>query len=183
MLWAPNILRNLDLVACLHWWRPGFCTGRFLCLSSMGLRLDFRTIRLAFPGRPPAVVDWKWGFALQEGYPYTAPVWMGEFGGDTRGRYWKHLISYLSVRDVDFAYWSLDGVKLTNGIYDILGHWKPYKHAQWEEETYGLLNSDYNTIRHPWKLLDVQAIMSSPASWTADDYPCDRAVLGNACGG
>merc|ERR1712107_761321 len=21
------------------------------------------------------VYDWKWGFALQEGYPYTAPVW------------------------------------------------------------------------------------------------------------
>merc|ERR1712187_1004290 len=91
------------------------------------------------------VYDSKWGFALQEGYPYTAPIWMGEFGQDTRGRYWMHLMRYLSARDVDFAYWVLDGKKLSMGQFDSVGTWRPYKEPEWQEETYGLLNSDYKT--------------------------------------
>eukprot|EP00929_Paragymnodinium_shiwhaense_P036845 TRINITY_DN19706_c0_g1_i1.p1 TRINITY_DN19706_c0_g1~~TRINITY_DN19706_c0_g1_i1.p1 ORF type:complete len:735 (-),score=108.29 TRINITY_DN19706_c0_g1_i1:393-2471(-) len=129
------------------------------------------------------VYDWKFGFALQEGYPYTAPVWLGEFGSDVRGRYWGHLLHYMSVRDIDFAYWAFDGLKLTTGMFNMQGKWIQYDKPRWMEETYGLLNSDYHTIRHTWKLLDLQQIMSSPSTWTADDYPCDRQVVGNACGG
>merc|ERR1712048_23915 len=130
------------------------------------------------------VYDWKWGFALQEGYPYTSPVWLGEFGGDVRGRYWMHLLRYVSVRDLDFAYWNLNGRKLVDGMYNVhTGEFVNYDHPRWEDETYGLLNADEKTIRQPWKLLDIQQVMMSPAGWTPDSYPCDREVLGRGCGG
>merc|ERR1719409_298927 len=75
-----------------------------------------------------SVFDWQWGFALQEGYDYTAPVWVGEFGTNTRGRYWMHLLSYMSTRDVDFAYWSLDGLKFTEIAHDAEGNWVHFDH-------------------------------------------------------
>merc|ERR1712183_352561 len=108
---------------------------------------------------------------------------MGEFGQNTRGRYWMHLMKYISVRDMDFAYWTFNGLKLMDGFKDADGQWKKYDEPKWEDETFGILNSDYHTLRHPWKLLDLQAVMASPAGYVADEYPCDRAVLGNACGG
>lgn len=169
-------------------WDAGHCLGMQLFIGSVILL--FVLLGLAFAAALgdsyiylQSLFDWTWGFALQDGYPYTAPVWMGEFGTNTRGRYWMHLLTYLSVRDVDFAYWSLDGLKFTKTAHDHSGNWVHFKDNRWLNETFGLLNSDYYTVRHPWKLLDLQAIMSSPAGWTADDYPCDRAVLGNACGG
>eukprot|EP00927_Polykrikos_kofoidii_P004485 TRINITY_DN11773_c0_g2_i1.p1 TRINITY_DN11773_c0_g2~~TRINITY_DN11773_c0_g2_i1.p1 ORF type:complete len:656 (-),score=79.85 TRINITY_DN11773_c0_g2_i1:263-2230(-) len=169
-------------------WDKQACCGLQCCAASSILTVVFVVGSLAAAyGDSYAylqwVYDWKWGFALQEGYPYTAPVWMGEFGVDTRGRYWMHLLKYLSNRDVDFAYWSLNGLKYSEGVFDAKGQWHEHPAPRWEDETYGLLNADYCTLRHPWKLLDLQAIMSSPAGWTADDYPCDRSVLGNACGG
>ncbi|CAE8593863.1 unnamed protein product, partial [Polarella glacialis] len=64
-----------------------------------------------------------------------APVWLSEFGTDVRDQYWEHMIRYLGDRELDFAYWSINGEKRFN-----------------ESETYGLLKDDSLTIRHPWKL-------------------------------
>eukprot|EP00929_Paragymnodinium_shiwhaense_P113086 TRINITY_DN81352_c0_g1_i1.p1 TRINITY_DN81352_c0_g1~~TRINITY_DN81352_c0_g1_i1.p1 ORF type:complete len:676 (+),score=100.52 TRINITY_DN81352_c0_g1_i1:272-2299(+) len=169
-------------------WDTGHCLGMQVFVGSVVLVIVLMALASAAALGDSyiylqSVFDWTWGFALQDGYSYTAPVWMGEFGTNTRGRYWMHLLSYLSARDVDFAYWSLDGLKHTQIAHDDSGHWVHFTEPRWLDETFGLLNADYYTIRHPWKLLDLQAIMSSPAGWTADDYPCDRAVLGNACGG
>lgn len=169
-------------------WDQGACCGLQCCCASSVLAILFLLLGIAATLGDSyfylqSVFDWKWGFALQEGYPYTAPVWMGEFGQNTRGRYWMHLLNYMSVRDVDFAYWTFNGLKLSSGFYDPAGHYQPYDTPTWEDETFGILQQDYHTIRHPWKLLDLRAVMTSPSGWVADDYPCDRAVLGNACGG
>eukprot|EP00929_Paragymnodinium_shiwhaense_P048907 TRINITY_DN24686_c0_g1_i2.p1 TRINITY_DN24686_c0_g1~~TRINITY_DN24686_c0_g1_i2.p1 ORF type:complete len:417 (+),score=85.03 TRINITY_DN24686_c0_g1_i2:104-1354(+) len=60
-------------------------------------------------------LDWMYGFVLEEGQPYTAPVWLGEFGYANQGVYWQQLIRYLSDRDMDFGYWALNGIKYGEG--------------------------------------------------------------------
>eukprot|EP00928_Gymnodinium_smaydae_P032547 TRINITY_DN23543_c0_g2_i1.p1 TRINITY_DN23543_c0_g2~~TRINITY_DN23543_c0_g2_i1.p1 ORF type:complete len:804 (-),score=117.86 TRINITY_DN23543_c0_g2_i1:144-2555(-) len=175
-------------VVSTHSWDRGVCAGMQCCCLSAVLCAVFIALAAAATAADSyyylqSVFDQKWGFALQEGYPYTAPVWMGEFGQDTRGRYWKHLLSYMSKRDLDFAYWTFNGLKLSEGAFDGMGHWHPYARPAWEDESFGILNQDYYTIRQPWKIMDLLAVMGSPSGWVADDYPCDRAVLGNACGG
>eukprot|EP00928_Gymnodinium_smaydae_P060844 TRINITY_DN4468_c0_g1_i1.p1 TRINITY_DN4468_c0_g1~~TRINITY_DN4468_c0_g1_i1.p1 ORF type:complete len:753 (+),score=169.94 TRINITY_DN4468_c0_g1_i1:330-2261(+) len=59
--------------------------------------------------------DAYFGFILEEGQDYTAPVWMGEFGYANEGIYWQHFLHYLADNDVDFAYWALNGKKYGEG--------------------------------------------------------------------
>ncbi|CAJ1449729.1 unnamed protein product [Effrenium voratum] len=102
------------------------------------------------------IFDTKWGFALAEGYSYTAPVWMGEFGQMVRGNYWLNMLRYLADRDVDFAYWPLNGLKYSEGYFTKSGDFVQFDHPRWEDEAFGLLMNDSWTIRHTWKLLDIQ---------------------------
>ena len=128
------------------------------------------------------VFDTKWGFALAEGYSYTAPVWMGEFGQMLRGSYWLNMLRYLAERDIDFAYWPLNGLKYSEGYFTKSGEFHEWDHPRWEDEQFGLLLNDSWSVRHTWKLLDIQALMDSPVKWTPEDYPCVRQQLGSACG-
>jgi len=128
-------------------------------------------------------LDGLWGWALEDGFPYTAPVWMGEFGQEVRGQYWLNFVRYLSSRDVDFAYWALNGLKYAEGKVDTQsGNFITYDKPRWENETFGVLSHDYSTVRNTWLLLDLQALMDSPATWIPDDPPCNRQVLGGSCG-
>ena len=56
-------------------------------------------------------LDFKWGFLLSA--PSPVPVWLGEFGENQESLWWHHMIRYLQERDVDFAYWSVNGEKYT----------------------------------------------------------------------
>jgi endoglucanase len=84
----------------------------------------------------------KWGFVLTQGKPYTAPIWVGEFGTEHRlasidgapgssgnGFWFKSFLRYLSEADIDWCYWALNGTEAT-GSTRTLG----------DEETYGLLD-------------------------------------------
>ena len=82
-------------------------------------------------------------FVLEEGHDYTAPLWLGEFGTSSESFYWKYLIQYLSERpQIGWAYWSYDG----------------YKYTPEDDAAYGILNNDYKTVRHPWKLAALQSV-------------------------
>jgi hypothetical protein len=129
--------------------------------------------------------DRNWGFALEDGHNFTAPVWHGEFGNARRGEYWVGLMRYLSDHDVDFAYWALNGKKWASGVVDPgTGDFEPYEKAHWEGESYGVLREDYRTVRYAWRLLDLQVLMESTSSmWSTGVRPCDRSVMGIECGG
>jgi hypothetical protein len=128
-------------------------------------------------------LDGLWGYALEDGFSYTAPIWMGEFGQEVRGQYWLNFVRYLSSRDVDFAYWALNGLKYTEGKIDTAsGNWIKYDTPRWTNETFGILSHDYSTVRNPWMMLDLQALMQSPATWIPDGPPCNRQMLGGSCG-
>src|SRR5207253_1290717 len=58
----------------------------------------------------------RWGFLLQQGMPYTAPVWVGEFGtchtsdscvddSSGQGLWCRGFRKYLAEGDIDWCYW------------------------------------------------------------------------------
>lgn len=93
-------------------------------------------------------IDDRWGFLVQpepnaEGAAVAA-VWLGEFGTATDTTWWRNMLRYLASRPVvGWAYWPLNGEKRPG-----------------ERETYGILHDDMRTIRHPWKLADLQDLLS-----------------------
>jgi endoglucanase len=82
-------------------------------------------------------------FMMEWGKAYTTPVWLGEFGTNTSDAYWQYLIKYLGENSgIHWAYWS----------------WNGYKSDPSEDETFGILKADMLTVRHDWKLADLQSI-------------------------
>ncbi|CAE7565291.1 unnamed protein product [Symbiodinium natans] len=117
-----------------------------------------------------AKLDHRWGFLLDG----EAPVWLGEFG--TNG-YWitdswsaevgevlwlSHILRYMHERDLDYAYWALNGDKAGD-----------------DDETFGLLMQDYQTIRHPWlmKLLIAAALARHVASDSTRAATGEKSLL------
>ena len=78
-----------------------------------------------------------------QGYNHSAPYWMGEFGCGGDSENWEKIVRFLNETDHDFAYWSIDGYKYPD-----------------EGEGYGLLEDDYKTIRHPWKVDQLQYLQN-----------------------
>lgn len=128
--------------------------------------------------------DIMWGFALDGGHAWTAPVWVGEFGtSGARGNYWLLLMRYMSERDVDWAYWVLNPEKPLTERYVVGRGWVRYQHPAWVNETWGILETDWETVRYPWKMMDLRRVMPSPAHWSPEEYPCNRDIYGSECGG
>ena len=69
---------------------------------------------------------------------------MGEFGTDEEdSENYQKIIRLLEENDSDFAYWSVDG----------------YREAPETDHSFGLLESDYQTVRAEWKLEQLQRLM------------------------
>jgi len=127
-------------------------------------------------------IDKQWGFALQEGEAYTAPVWMGEFGYLNHGPFWLTFMRYLASRDVDFAYWAINGVKFAEGYNNANGVYTALPGGpRWVVELFGILGPDWNTVKKAWMVRDLQALMDSPVRWIPTDIGCVRDVLGHFC--
>ena len=83
------------------------------------------------------------GYLLVEGQDYTAPLWLGEFGQNTKDNYWDFTVQWLKENPrVGFAYWA----------------WNGYQHNVSEDESFGIMNADMKTVRDDWKLADLQTI-------------------------
>ena len=79
----------------------------------------------------------KWGFLLAQDKPFTAPVWVGEFGIDHTAKgvgstWFKGFLRYLDDADIDWSYWALNGTQST-GATRTLG----------AEESYGILDTTW----------------------------------------
>merc|ERR1719409_2611025 len=76
---------------------------------------------------------------------FTAPFWLGEFGTNVQNRYWNQTIRLLrNQTSIGWAYWAIDGYKHSGGNGD--------------DESFGIFEQDYHTIRHPWKVHDLQTV-------------------------
>jgi len=82
-------------------------------------------------------------FVEKAGHEYSAPFWMGEFGGGSDSENYQKIFRLLKEHDLDWAYWCIDG----------------YQFGRGDNEGYGLFENDFSTIRHPWKIDQLQEIM------------------------
>jgi hypothetical protein len=97
-----------------------------------------------------------WGYILTPGQPYTAPLWLGEFGNchtastcitdttsaDNSGGLWFASIrQYLSQNDISWSWWAINGSETT-------GNGRTFG----SEETYGVLNPYWNAPALPNEL-------------------------------
>ena len=83
----------------------------------------------------------NWAYLLEE---EIAPVWVGEFGAPSNPNkgdlhYWKNLMKYLEQSDADLGYWAIN----------------PRKPKENEEETYSLVEDDWETIKYDYRLCDL----------------------------
>ena len=96
----------------------------------------------------------SWGYILTPDQPYTAPVWVGEFGtchtqsscleSSSPGPYgfwFESLLRYFSQYDLDWSYWALNGTAAT-GTSRHFG----------AEETFGILDPYWNAPAIPDEL-------------------------------
>ena len=93
----------------------------------------------------------RWGFLIHDELDAeganVAPIWLGEFGTNKDSLWWNHLQRYLASRPMaGWAYWQLNGEKRPG-----------------ETASFGLLKDDMRTVRHPWKLLDIQELQATHA--------------------
>mmetsp|Transcript_108516 Transcript_108516/g.338239 ORF Transcript_108516/g.338239 Transcript_108516/m.338239 type:complete len:661 (+) Transcript_108516:17-1999(+) len=132
--------------ACLRLAEPLRARKGRAALASLGLLGALTLVRL-WCGSYTAFareLDACWGGLLGSA-DASAPVWLSEFGTDDDGLYWAYLLRYMKERELDFAYWSINGEKRFN-----------------ESETYGLLSEDSITVRQEWKLRTLQELIIRP---------------------
>jgi len=134
---ACKVLRS----TCWRWCFSSNCAFvaylQFFVVSAFILYTSFGTYeRFEFE------LDRRWGFLHDSSEVEPAPVWLGEFGTAENNLWWRYMMRYMQEREIDWAYWSLNGQKRTN-----------------ESESYGIFDDDSKTIRHQWKLNDLQALM------------------------
>lgn len=102
----------------------------------------------------------KWGFLLKQNQPYTAPVWVGEFGTchssadcvtgtSKQGRWFTFLGQYLANADIDWSYWAIDGTQ-ASGTGRTFG----------DEEVYGILNMKWDDAASTLLLQALQKIQN-----------------------
>ena len=87
----------------------------------------------------------NWAYLLEED---IAPVWIGEFGapnapGEGDEHYWKNLLRYLEEMNADFGYWAIN----------------PRKPHLNEEESYSLVEDDWETVVEDYRLRDMRRLM------------------------
>lgn len=94
------------------------------------------------------ILDHEFGFMLADHKPFTAPIWVSEFGvayneGSANYRNWfAYLVEYLLVHDLDFAYWPLNDQK-GDGSHD----------------SYALVSPDWSSLRNDWRTPYMQRLL------------------------
>jgi hypothetical protein len=71
-----------------------------------------------------------WAFIVEDNKPYTAPLWLGEFGnGPVADEWWNSLIQLVREKNISVAYWSMNAERFPNeqGVFE------------YQEESYGIL--------------------------------------------
>merc|ERR1712048_540285 len=120
-------------------------------------------------------------FLLQEGKPYTSPVLIGEFGASKHSAFLQQTLKYISDYDMDWAYWPLNPERPVGGSIGLHGFQDSGNALDWQEDTWSVLNMDWESVRHPWLLQSLKPVMMNPAVRTSAFLPCDRSAA-TECG-
>lgn len=85
-------------------------------------------------------LDEEFGYVLEAGHPYTAPVWLGEFGvgdmdaSDSDKQWFKRMTSYLLEKNMGWSFWALNPIRADGSI-----------------EPFGLLTMDWSDYKQSWR--------------------------------
>lgn len=130
-----------------------------------------------------------WGFILEQGKPFTAPVWVSEFGtctlpassacGANAGRYFAYVRRYLQDASIDWAYWPLNGTDAT--CTSLAPHACAHR-GFGARETFGLLDTSWQHTSNPGIVASLQQI-GGTTSGCAFSQLCSPAPVENAPGG
>jgi endoglucanase len=124
---------------------------------------------VSYDGAQPALktqLGNKWGYLLVQGKPYTAPVWVGEFGtcntspncvdytdSSQLGFWFAGIRRYLAEADIDWSYWPWNGTAANGG---------PASGRTVDTvETYGILDPTWTSPSLPSLLSGLQAIQAA----------------------
>ncbi len=101
-----------------------------------------------------AAMDAAWGYIVNEGQPYTAPLWLGEFGTnhnnvptDAATDWWTWIRQYMADKDLDWSVWALNG---TEG--------RGYGRTFGAEETFGVLDTTWSAPAPAPYIASLQAL-------------------------
>jgi hypothetical protein len=110
---------------------PGTTLGTYLAMDAAQLK---------------STTHRQWGYLTDPGQPYTAPVWLGEFGDSAQAdpTWLTNLAAYLRDTDLDWAYWAVNAGPKASG----------------DPEPYGLLEDDWTTVRTDWRLTLLKSLLS-----------------------
>eukprot|EP00419_Tripos_fusus_P012123 CAMPEP_0172664836 /NCGR_PEP_ID=MMETSP1074-20121228/6862_1 /TAXON_ID=2916 /ORGANISM="Ceratium fusus, Strain PA161109" /LENGTH=597 /DNA_ID=CAMNT_0013481059 /DNA_START=214 /DNA_END=2004 /DNA_ORIENTATION=+ len=86
----------------------------------------------------------RWGYLLEEGKPYTAPVWIGEFGADHDSAFVRDSVSYFAEQEVNWGYWPLNPTRPCGGIIDAFTGFQPCKDPDsWVDDPFSVFADDW----------------------------------------
>jgi endoglucanase len=125
----------------------------------------------------------QWGFIIAQGKPYTAPVWVGEFGTCNtdpecvtsnapssdpnhnkpadNGYWFKAFTRYLREGSIDWSYWPLNGTMAFGQTYNDDGTANPPKFPS-DTEGYGILNKDWSAPASKPLMTALRALERTP---------------------
>ena len=122
---------------------------------------------VSYDGAEPALkteLGNKWGYLLVQNQPYTAPVWVGEFGTcntdatcvdytdrSKLGFWFAGIRRYLHDADIDWSYWPWNGTEANGAPSD------PSRKVG-QADTYGVLDATWTGPALPSLLTGLQAI-------------------------
>jgi endoglucanase len=94
-------------------------------------------------------LDQEWGYLLNEGQPYTGPVWtvFGASHDGTDATFWGYMRQYITEKDVEWAYWAVNGTE---------GH--GYTRDFGAEESYGVLDVNWSGMSNATHVSAIQAL-------------------------
>ena len=85
---------------------------------------------------------------------------MGEFGTGDSDDAWGKIIQYLEESDSDWSYWAIDGYSVLLFVNHLRSFLFTFRYStSGEDETYGILQGDYVTVRHPWLVDQLKKVM------------------------
>ncbi len=111
----------------------------------------------------------NFGFLAEPGQPYTAPLWLGEFGtcthdnscvsdvssGNQAGWWFSTLIGYLDnppngiAGPISWGYWPVNGTYSDSWSYDGSPSSQHWRTCYGQREDYGVLGGDWSTLSSP----------------------------------
>ena len=108
-----------------------------------------------------------WGFIIVEDQPFTAPLWVGEFGTcntsieciggpSYEGAWFSNFLAYLDAGDYDWAYWPVNGTMARADD-------REYGAVDW----FGVLDETWSAPALPELLQALQAIQDP---WAGPEY-------------